>query len=441
MNHGEWRMTKTARPSRLRTKRERTLAGKPLVAPKRRIAVVTGTRAEYGLLRSTLQEISGNPRLELQLVVTGMHLLEKFGRTIDEIRRDGWKIDAVVPMQLGDDDPLDQAVGLSRGVRGVAEFLEQAKTDIVVVLGDRIEAMAGALAAVATGRCLAHLHGGDVAAGDFDDRLRHAITKLAHIHFPATKNAARRIIRMGEPRDRVFVVGAPGLDRLFELLRNRKGTGGQAISGTRRTTGKGRNSRGQKPVARKSGRALIVHHPCGRSAEYERRVMAMILEEVAAAGLIPTIVYPNSDRGHTGIIAAIEEFVRHSEHNDGAGRQAARSTPVFRSMDRDAYLGMLIEAEVLVGNSSSGIIEAATAGAPAVNVGLRQQGRERSGRSVIDAAETPSSIRRALKAALRQRPRMGTRTAYGDGRAGEKIVEHLSRIPLTEFFRRKTLTF
>ncbi len=458
-------MTMRATPSRLRKKRRTTLADKPptaRVGPQehghalrdraairrsqestRRIAVVTGTRAEYGLLQSTIRAIARRPRLELQLVVTGMHLLEKFGRTIEEIRRDGWKIDAVVPMQLGDDDPLDQAVGLSRGVRGIAELLVQARTDIVVVLGDRIEAMAGALAAVTTGRCLAHIHGGDVAAGDFDESLRHAITKLAHVHFPATKRAAQRIRRMGESRDRVFVVGAPGLDRLVELVKDHCYAGGDAAHGHRRAIGHTRGLRGLKYTVRKSGQALVVQHPCGRSAECERRVMAMILKEVVEAGLIPTIVYPNSDRGHTGIIAAIEEFEDRSGHQKspaGQFRNGAR-VQVHRSLDRDAYLRLMIEADVLVGNSSSGIIEAASAGTPAVNVGPRQRGRERSGRTVIDAAESPRSIQGALRRALAQRPKTGARTVYGDGHAGERIVEQLARVPLTDSFRRKTLTF
>ena len=192
----------------------------------RRIAVVTGTRAEYGLLRSTMEAVAEHRDLTLQVVVTGMHLLRKFGRTIDDIVRDGWRVGARVKMQTGDDSPLDQAAGLSRGVRGIATYCEQAATDIVVVLGDRIEAMAGTLAAVTTGRLLAHVHGGDIAPGDFDDSLRHAISKLAHLHLTATESARRRLIRMGESPDRVHCVGAPGLDRLFQLIENRPGPKG-----------------------------------------------------------------------------------------------------------------------------------------------------------------------------------------------------------------------
>jgi UDP-hydrolysing UDP-N-acetyl-D-glucosamine 2-epimerase len=187
---------------------------------RKRVAVITGTRAEYGLLKSPIAAIATHPRLELQLVVTGMHLLRKFGHTIDDIRADGWRIAARVPMQSGRDD--------STGVAGIARFIEQAGTDIVVVLGDRIEAMAGALAAVTTGRVLAHIHGGDVALGDFDESLRHAITKLAHVHLTATRQSMRRVVRMGESPEHVHCVGAPGLDRLREIITEMRARNGHS---------------------------------------------------------------------------------------------------------------------------------------------------------------------------------------------------------------------
>ena len=372
------------------------------------MAVVTGTRAEYGLLCSTMEAARKHRKLDLQVVVTGMHLLRKFGYTVRDIESDGWRIDARIKMQTGEDDPLDQAGGLSHGVAGIAEFLDRAKTDIVVVLGDRIEAMAGALAAVTTGRFLAHIHGGDLAPGDVDDSLRHAVTKLAHLHFPATKSARRRILRLGESPDRVHWVGAPGLDRLRTLIKQ-----------------------AHKPAKRTDG-ALIVQHPSGRSAEREYRVMRNILRTVEEAGLERTIIYPNSDRGHQGVIAAIEEHRKRFTSGD---------VRIVRSLDRDAYLRTLLNAKVLVGNSSGGIIESATAGTPAVNVGSRQQGRERSGRSVIDADESLGSIRSALATALKKRPITGGRSVYGDGGAGARIAQHLAAMPLDDAFRRKINAF
>lgn len=371
---------------------------------RRRVAVITGTRAEYGLLRSTMEAIRKHRRLQLQLVVTGMHELRKFGHTIDEILDDGWHVDARVKMQTGRDDPLDQARGLARGVAGIATFLHQADSDLVLVLGDRIEAMAGALAAVTTGRIVAHIHGGDIAPGDFDDSLRHAITKLAHLHLTATPAARRRVIRMGESPDRVHFVGAPGHDRLIQLLD------------------------APNRVASRTRRALIVQHPCGRSPTRERRTMSAILRAVERSGFERFIIYPNSDRGHTGIIQAIDT------HRRGVRNGAVR---LFRSLDRDSFLRLLIEADLIVGNSSSGIIEAPPAGTPSVNVGSRQQGRQRGGPCVVDADESLESIGAAIDSSQGKRPITGRQGVYGDGTAGRRIAELLASVSLDDAFRRK----
>lgn len=426
---------------------------------KRRIAVVTGTRAEYGLLLSTLRALAADPRLTLQLVVTGMHLLRQFGHTVDDIRRDGWRIGARVPMQTGSDGKLDQAEGLARGVAGIARFLETAKTDLVVVLGDRIEAMAGALAAVTTGRILAHIHGGDVAQGDFDDSLRHAITKLAHVHFAATRDAARRIVRLGESPDRVYVVGAVGLDRLRELLAERTSVGcpgrvgrneqhkwSAAGAGIPPTAGARILSRMPThgnpfplcahtvaAVSRADRRtALVVYHAWGRPASVEARTMDAVLRAVASAGLRRLVLYPNSDRGHTGVLQAIER------HGCAYGPDEMR---VVRSLPRDDYLRALIHADVLVGNSSSGIIEAPLAGTPSVNVGPRQAGRQPGGPSVVQAGDTYAAIRAGVLAALRKRPPPCRRTVYGDGHAGQRIARILAALPRTDEMARKVILY
>lgn len=362
-------------------------------APRRRIAVVTGTRADYGLLRSTMQAIRAHDNLELQVVACGMHLLPGFGRTVRDIVADGFHIDARVRMQKGDDSPTDQAKGLARGITGIARFLDEAASEAVVVLGDRIEAMAGALAAVTTGCTLAHIHGGDMGAGDFDDQLRHAITQLAALHFPATDESAERIVGMGIPRDRVFIVGAPGLDRILELAER------------------------EPPPKKPSGRALVIQHACGRSPAVEKKVMQAILRAVAAERLAPTLIYPNTDRGHTGVLQAMEEYLR--KHKSALPR-------IHRSLPRDNYLRELMRSDVIVGNSSSGIIESASAGTPAVNVGPRQSGRQRCGPSVLDADETVASIRSAIRRAAALRPTIDGPSAYGDGGTGPRIAQILS---------------
>ena len=375
---------------------------------QKRIAVVTGTRAEYGLLTSTMRAIQAERRLQLQLVVTGMHLLRKFGHTVKLIERDGWPISARVRMQDGSDSPLDQANGLSRGVAGIARFVESAATDVVVVLGDRIEAAAGALAAVTTGRVLAHVHGGDVAPGDFDDSLRHAITKLAHVHFPATRQAARRIVRLGESPQRVHTVGAIGLDQLSALLAE------------------------APPTRERSGEAFIIQHACGRAAATEKRTMQALLRAVASVGLRRLISYPNTDRGHRGVLEAIEQHQRSSPRDE---------VQVFRSLPRDEYLLALMRADVLVGNSSSGIIEAPLAGTPTVNVGPRQTGRQVGGPSVTHAGESEAAIRKTIEAALRKRPRTGRQTPYGDGRAGQRIARILADLPERDALVRKVIAY
>lgn len=403
----------------------------------RRIAVVTGTRAEYGLLISPMRAINAHPALELQVVVTGMHLLPKFGFTVRQVERDGWRIAARIPMQSGSDSRCDQAEGLGRGVAGIARFLVRARSDIVVVLGDRIEAMAGALAAVATGRVLAHIHGGDVAPGDFDDSLRHAITKLAHVHFAATRDAARRIVRLGEDPRRVYVVGAPGLDRLRELLAEENLLRAPAGAEGSRAREMNRGSPigvadGRERRALRPGTALVTYHACGRPAVVEGGTMDAILRAVAASGLRRLITYPNSDRGHSGVLTAIERHRRSSRPGE---------VEVLKSMARDDFLRALIHADVLVGNSSAGVIEAPLAGTPSVNVGPRQAGRQPGGPTVIPAKESYPAIRAAIRAALRCRARPPRSSVYGDGRAGERIASALARIPLSPGFTRKVIAY
>ncbi len=372
---------------------------------RRRVAVVTGTRAEYGLLRSTLSAIDEHPRLELQLVVTGMHLLRRFGMTVRDVEADGWSIDARVRMQRGNDDPLDQADGLGRGVRGIAEFLVEGKSDVVVVLGDRIEALAGALAATTTGTFLAHIHGGDVAAGDADNLQRDSITKMAHIHLAASRRSAERIRRMGETRERIHVVGAPGLDELLAYS--------------------------DVACSSSNGVTLVVQHPCGRDGDTEKLVMGRILRSIRDVAGETIVVHPNSDRGHGGVLAAIDDVLR--------TRNGAGGIRVVKSIPRSSYLETLAGARMIVGNSSSGIIEAPALGVPSVNVGDRQAGRERGGRTVVDSTEGYRSIRSAVDRATSMTRNRRPITPYGRGGAGDRIAEILSSTLLDDLLRRKTV--
>lgn len=372
---------------------------------RRRVTVVTGTRAEYGLLRSTIAAIDVHPKLELQLVVTGMHLLRRFGLTVRDVEADRWRIDARVRMQRGDDGPLDQADGLARGVRGIAKFLVEAKSDIVLVLGDRIEALAGALVATTTGTFLAHIHGGDVAAGDADNLQRDSITKMAHIHLAATKKSATRIRRMGEASEHIHVVGAPGLDELLPYAQSRPNGAGDIT--------------------------LVVQHSCGRDIETEKQVMGSILRSVRGLPGETMVICPNSDRGHRGVLAAIDDEQR--------SRNGQSSMRVMKSVPRSTYLETLAGARMIVGNSSSGIIEAPALGVPSVNVGDRQAGRERGGDTVVDASEGYRSIRTAVSEAAVLKRRRRPITLYGAGGVGERIADILSSTLLDDSVRRKTV--
>ena len=185
---------------------------------KRRIMVVTGTRAEYGIFRPVLEAIDRHEKLELQLVVTGMHLLRKFGYTVKDILADGWRIDGKVRLQSQQDDILDQSRGLGRAITGLTNEYARLDSEIVLVMGDRLETFAAASAAAASGLPLAHIHGGDIALGIQDDAYRHAISKLAHLHFAASKGAKERLVRMGEDSWRVYRTGSPALDNLSQIL-------------------------------------------------------------------------------------------------------------------------------------------------------------------------------------------------------------------------------
>ena len=305
---------------------------------KRTICFVTGTRAEFGLMESTLRTIEKKSRL--QIVVTGMHLSRRHGKSLDAIREAGWKIDAIVPWR-DSDQPIALAESTGTAVAQLARAFSKLKPDIVLVVGDRVEAFAAASAAHLSGIIVAHVHGGDRALGQVDDALRHAITKLAHIHFPATRKSAERIKKMGEQGWRIHRVGSPGIDGIVE-----------------RAGGIARTSR--EPFG------LIVLHPAEANERKEFAHADMIYR--VARDVFPklVVIYPNNDPGSAGILRCWKAY-------------AGDANAAFHAnVSRDIFLGLLRDAAVLIGNSSSGIIEAASFGTPVVDIGPRQEGRERA---------------------------------------------------------------
>ena len=338
----------------------------------RKVCVVTGSRAEYGLLRPLLREITADPALELQLMVTGMHLSPVFGSTVDQIQEDGFSMAARVDMLLSDDSRFAVAKSVGSGVSGMADALEGLKPDIVVVLGDRFEILAAVQAALFGGIPIAHLDGGELTQGAVDDGVRHAITKMAHLHFSAAEPYARRILQMGEEADRVFNVGALAVDNMAALTL----LGRHALAD-------------DLGIALGRPLFLVTYHP----VTLDRDPAAGIADLVAALERFPdaTILLTgvNADAGNSRITEAWTAFARrHPER--------VLLTP---SLGQVRYLSAMAQADVVVGNSSSAIIEAPIIGVPTVNVGSRQKGRLRTP-SIIDCDPNADAIAAALEKAL-----------------------------------------
>lgn len=368
-----------------------------------KIAVVTGCRADFGLLRPVMRAIAVSPVLDLQVIVTGTHLLAEVN-TRDEVATE-FEIDAEVAMQrAGETGRIADAGALGRGVTGMAEALANLKPDVVLVLGDRIEAFAAASAASVAGILVAHVHGGDRAEGVADEAMRHAITKLAHIHFPATAQSAERIARMGEREDAIHIVGSPAIDDLsaFEPLAD-----GQLCE------------LGLDPAR---PFAVVLHHPTGLDDAIEFETMSAVAAATDAAfGGNFVIGAPNHDPGRAAVLRAIGQ---------------RRMLP---HLPRQHFIGLLRRARLLIGNSSAGLIEAAALGVPVVNVGPRQAGRERGGNVFDVPAPSPSAVAQAIDRARCLKP--DTSHPYGDGRAGEHIAATLAKLHASPPSIRKRISY
>jgi GDP/UDP-N,N'-diacetylbacillosamine 2-epimerase (hydrolysing) len=378
----------------------------------RKIIYLTGTRADYGLFSLTLRRIEQHPALDLALIVTAMHLAPEFGNTVRLVEQDGFPIAARVETLLAGDDGGSMARAIGLAILGLTQALESSRPDVLIVLGDRGEMLAGTIAAAHLNIPVAHVHGGEIS-GTIDESVRHAITKLAHFHFPSTDENAQRIIQMGEDPWRVHIVGAPGLDYL----------------------------RSVEPMSREELEAdldldlsqpvlLMTQHPVTTEVEAAADQMRTTLDAVAAVGTQTIITYPNADSGGRAMINVLGEY---------AALPFIRVRP---TLGQPRYVSLLRHVDAMVGNSSSGIIEAPFFGLPVVNIGSRQRGRQRA-ENVLDVAHDCDAIERAIRRALGDKVfihRARTCTSpYGDGRTGERIATSLAEVPLDRSVLQKRL--
>lgn len=375
---------------------------------RRSIAVVTTSRADYGYLRGLALEIQGDSSLELQLLAGGSHLSAVAGHTVADIEADQLPVARRIAFAPGDDSPVAAVRSLGTAVQGFAEALNELQPDIVVVLGDRYEILAPAAACLLLRIPLAHLHGGESSFGALDENVRHAVTKLATWHFPAAEAYRQRILQMGEQPDRVFNLGSPGVDGLHR---------------EQRLTRAALATRLGLPLDVPT--ALVAFHPATLDPAAAAAQVSGLLEALEQSGMPAVLTRANDDPGGRAVNAALEQFC--------AGRPDR-----FRL---HAHLGSLVfhsaleHLAVLVGNSSSGIIEAPYFRMPVVNIGHRQQGRLRAANVIDCGPEAPavlSALRQALAPAFRQ-GLIGLKNPYdehGDGRAAWRIKERLRTVPL-----------
>lgn len=368
---------------------------------KRTICVVTGSRAEYGLLYWVLKEIQRAPDLQLQIVATGMHLSPEFGSTYRTIESDGFQIDAKVEMLLSSDTPVGIAKSIGLGTIGFADAFARLQPDMVLVLGDRYEIFAAAQAALVARLPIAHIAGGDVTEGAYDEAIRHGITKMAHLHFVTNSDAARRVRQLGENPEHIFAFGSPGIDFIKRAQLLDRDELAQQLG-----------------FQFRSKNLLVTFHPVTLDAQPASQQFRELLDALDALGEDTGILFtlPNADNEGRALVRMIDDFV--------ASRPHAKS---YASLGQIRYLSAIAAVDAVVGNSSSGLYEVPSFGKPTVDIGDRQKGRLRAG-SVIHCEPRADDIAKAIREAL-AKDCSGTVNPYGDGDSAEKIANILGSWP------------
>lgn len=371
----------------------------------RRIAFFTSTRAEYGLLRPLMAEVAARQDLALQVVVSGTHLSEAHGATWREIVADGFPIDARVEMVIASDDAEGVALSAAQVLSGVASALARLRPDVLVLLGDRYELLAAAQAAVLARVPIAHLHGGEATEGAIDESIRHAVTKLSHWHFAAAEPYAERIRQMGEAQDRVWNVGAPAMDNIAALDPVPKEALEDFLGLTLRA-----------PTF------LVTYHPVTLEDDGGLAAVQALLAALDTGAGSVVITGANADPGANAIRASLQAFA--AERSD--------RVVLVESLGARRYLSLMRHVDAVVGNSSSGLLEAPAVGVPTVDIGPRQQGRLRAP-SVLHCGESAAEIRQALDTALSAGHRAiaaRRESPYGRPGAARRIVDQLSTVNL-----------
>ena len=373
----------------------------------RKIGVVSVSRSDYGIYFPILKAILQEPDLELCLIVTGSHLVSRFGNTIAAIEADGFSIAERVEILMASDSPEGIAKSMGLGIIGLADAYSRQNPDIILVLGDRFEMHSAALAALPFKIPVAHIHGGEETLGAFDNSLRHSITKLSHIHFASTQEYAKRLIQLGEEPWRVIVSGAPGLDnlRMISLLSASELKGKYQV-----------NPALFPPL-------LVTFHPTTLEYEHTEWQTKELMIALSESGLPVIFTMPNADTNGSSIRNLIIEYV--SKHTNSQS---------FDNLGTQAYLSLMALSRAVVGNSSSGIIEAASLHVPVVNIGTRQQGRLHA-RNVVDTDYNHEAILKAIDQVISpkfHKSLQDLKNPYGDGHSTERIIEKLRSVAIND---------
>ena len=378
---------------------------------KRKVCVITGSRADYGLLRSLMAQIRKSSKLELQIIATGTHLSSTFGSTYQEIEIDQFLIDRKIEC-ISEADTADAiATAISKTLVGAVKCFQELKPDILVLLGDRFEIFAAATAGLISRVPIAHIHGGEKTVGAFDEAFRHSITKMSHLHFVATEDYRARVIQLGEEPSRVFTVGGIGIDEIMEMEYLKKEDLEKSLG-----------------VKFRHRNLLVTFHPATLDEEPAERQMKQLLMALANrpdTSLIFTM--PNADTGSLGLAKMISQFVAENPN-----------AYFFTSLGRTSYLSCMALVDGVIGNSSSGIIEAPSLGVGTVNIGDRQEGRVQA-RSIINCNAIESEIREAIVKLYSDEFRFvvsNCKNPYGDGGTSQKISRILSEIDIDRLIKK-----